>query len=75
MWVKDSGLGIPAESLERIFDVFYRVDNSAKLKIIGTGLGLALVKEIVTAHNGRVWVDSTLGQGSTFYISLPLASN
>ena len=72
LWVKDEGIGIPAESLDKIFDMFYRVDNASKLKSVGTGLGLALVKEIVSAHNGKAWVESTLGQGSTFSISLPL---
>jgi two-component system sensor histidine kinase VicK len=52
--------------------MFYRVDDSSSRQIVGTGLGLALVKEIVSAHNGQVWVESTLGQGSTFYISLPI---
>lgn len=73
LWVKDEGIGIPAESREKIFDIFYRVENTSKRQITGTGLGLALVKEIVTAHNGQVWVESTLGQGSTFYLSLPVA--
>jgi len=75
LWVKDEGIGIPAESLEKIFDTFYRVEDTNKRRIAGTGLGLALVKEIVHAHNGEVWVESTLGQGSTFYISLPVVGN
>lgn len=70
--VKDEGMGIPAESLDKIFDQFYRVDASSKVQIAGTGLGLALVKEITSAHNGQVWVESSLGEGSTFYISLPV---
>jgi len=53
----------------------YRVDDTSRRKTVGTGLGLALVKEIVSAHNGQVWVESSLGQGSTFYISLPVCSN
>lgn len=71
--VKDNGVGIPSESLDRIFDMFYRVEGAFTRQITGTGLGLALVKEIVSAHNGRVWVESTLGKGSTFFISLPVA--
>jgi len=72
LWFKDNGIGIPSESLDRIFDMFYRVEGASKRQIAGTGLGLALVKEIVSVHNGQVWVESTLGQGSTFYISLPV---
>jgi PAS domain S-box-containing protein len=75
LWVKDEGIGIPAESLDKIFDIFYRVEGPSRRQITGTGLGLALVKEIVTAHNGQVWVESTLEQGSTFYLSLPIVSN
>jgi PAS domain S-box-containing protein len=73
--VKDQGIGIPSDSLERIFDMFYRVNNTSSRKAVGTGLGLALVKEIVSVHNGHVWVESSLGQGSTFYISFPVVSN
>jgi signal transduction histidine kinase len=51
------------------------VDGAAKRQVTGTGLGLALVKEIASAHNGKVWVESRLGQGSTFYISLPFVGN
>jgi len=72
LWVKDEGIGIPAESQDKIFDMFYRVDDAYKQRIAGTGLGLALVKEIVSKHNGQLWVESILGQGSIFYISLPL---
>jgi len=75
LWVKDEGAGIPAEYLGKIFEMFYRVDDIYKQRVAGTGLGLALVKEIVAAHQGKVWVESTLGKGSTFYISLPLAMN
>jgi signal transduction histidine kinase len=71
-WVRDEGQGIPLELLERIFDRFYRLDNTDRRLVGGTGLGLALVKEIVSAHNGRVWVESEPGKGSTFYVSLPL---
>lgn len=71
--IKDAGIGIPAESLDRIFDIFYRVENPSKRQIAGTGLGLALVKGIVDAHSGQVWAESALGHGSIFYISLPVA--
>ncbi|KAF0221397.1 MAG: response regulator [Geobacteraceae bacterium] len=71
LWVKDEGPGIPQEVRDRIFEKFYRLDNTDRRMIGGTGLGLALVREIVTAHNGRVWVESAEGTGSTFYVSLP----
>ncbi len=71
--VRDEGIGIPAEAKEKIFERFYRVDNSDSRAIGGTGLGLALVREIVTAHGGRVWVESAVGRGSTFFLSLPVA--
>jgi PAS domain S-box-containing protein len=73
--VRDEGIGIPADSLERIFDMFYRVDCPTRRTTVGTGLGLALVKEIVSAHNGHIRVESSPGQGSTFYISLPVVSS
>ncbi|MBM4258073.1 MAG: PAS domain S-box protein [Deltaproteobacteria bacterium] len=73
-WIADQGPGIPADALPKLFDKFFRVDNKETRHIGGAGLGLALVKEIVTAHGGRVWVESTLGQGSTFFFTLPLVS-
>lgn len=67
--VKDSGIGIPSESLNRIFERFYRVDSSRTGS--GTGLGLSIAKHIIEAHNGKIWVESEVGQGSTFYFSIP----
>ena len=72
-WIADEGLGIPETALPQLFTKFFRVDNQDTRSIGGTGLGLSLVKNIVEAHQGRVWVESTLGQGSTFFFSLPLA--
>ncbi|HLG73072.1 MAG TPA: ATP-binding protein [Chloroflexota bacterium] len=69
--VADRGIGIPEDQRERIFERFYRVDNSAARKAKGTGLGLFIVRAIIEAHGGRIWVDSTPGQGSTFHIALP----
>ncbi|MDY0020626.1 MAG: PAS domain-containing sensor histidine kinase, partial [Anaerolineae bacterium] len=69
--VKDSGVGIPFEEQERIFDRFYRVQNPETRAASGTGLGLYLTRAIVQAHGGRIWVESTLGQGATFYVALP----
>ena len=69
--VSDTGVGIPADQLGRIFERFYQVDGSTRRRYSGTGLGLALVKEIVEAHDGRVSVRSILNQGSTFRVTLP----
>jgi signal transduction histidine kinase len=55
--------------------MFYRVEDPSRRQVTGTGLGLALVKEIASAHNGQVWAESTLGQGSTFYLALPIVRN
>ncbi|HKK01351.1 MAG TPA: ATP-binding protein, partial [Desulfuromonadales bacterium] len=71
--VKDEGMGIPQQALGKIFSRFYRVDDSDRRIPGGIGLGLALVKEMIKAHGGRVWAESTLGKGSTFYFTLPLA--
>ncbi|MBN2003206.1 MAG: GAF domain-containing protein [Anaerolineae bacterium] len=70
--VADSGIGIPVEKLERIFERFYQVDGSMKRRYGGTGLGLALVKEIVEAHSGSVSVESVVGEGAVFHVRLPL---
>jgi PAS domain S-box-containing protein len=71
--VSDRGIGIAADTLPKLFTKFYRVDSEETRAVGGTGLGLALVKEIVEAHGGRVWVESTLGEGSTFSFTLPRA--
>jgi signal transduction histidine kinase len=72
--VTDSGVGIPKESQQRIFERFYRVDAARSRSQGGTGLGLSIVKHIVGVHGGTVAVDSELGKGSTFTISLPRSS-
>ena len=69
--VSDQGIGIPAGERERIFDRFYRVDSALSRRTQGAGLGLYLVKSVVEAHGGRIWVSSTPGQGSTFVFTLP----
>ncbi len=70
--VADNGIGIPVGKLERIFERFYQVDGSMKRRYGGTGLGLALVKEIVEAHDGAVAVESVVGEGAVFHVRLPL---
>ncbi|MFW6387173.1 MAG: ATP-binding protein, partial [Thermodesulfobacteriota bacterium] len=71
VWIQDQGIGIPPQSQTKIFNRFYRVNDGDRRIAGGLGLGLALVKEIVEAHNGRVWVESKEGEGSTFFVELP----
>jgi two-component system, OmpR family, phosphate regulon sensor histidine kinase PhoR len=72
--VRDHGCGIGREHLSRIFERFYRVDKARSRKLGGTGLGLAIVKHIAQAHGGRASVESTLGEGSVFFLLLPHGS-
>lgn len=69
--VQDSGVGIPAEHLSRVFERFYKIDKSRSRDAGGTGLGLAIVKHIISAHQGKIEVESAVDQGSTFRIFLP----
>ena len=69
--VTDGGIGIPLEQQSRIFQPFQRGDNARKLKIEGAGLGLHIAREIVEQHGGRMWFESAVGKGSTFYFTLP----
>lgn len=73
--VADSGIGIPADKLERIFDRFYQVDASQIREQEGTGIGLALTKELVELHKGNITVSSEVGKGTTFLLHLPLGSD
>lgn len=73
--ISDEGIGIPPADHERVFERFYRVDNRLARQTPGTGLGLYLVKAMVEAHGGRVWVESTAGHGSTFWVELPLGND
>jgi signal transduction histidine kinase len=70
--VKDEGIGIPAEMRDKVFEKFFRVDNSDRRMVGGTGLGLALVKDIIDAHGGRIWIESRAPKGTCFNISLPV---
>jgi two-component system phosphate regulon sensor histidine kinase PhoR len=69
--VEDTGEGIPAQHVERLFERFYRVDRARSRDLGGTGLGLAIVKHLARAHGGEVAVESRLGEGSVFAIELP----
>ncbi|HEY6227215.1 MAG TPA: ATP-binding protein [Verrucomicrobiae bacterium] len=71
--VRDNGPGIPSESVDRVFERFYRVDKARSREQGGTGLGLAIVKHIIQSHRGEVWLKSEVGQGSAFYFTLPSA--
>ncbi len=73
VWVSDQGMGIPPELLPHVFSRFYRAPESVARKIGGTGLGLAVVKGLVEAHHGAVWVESTPGKGSIFSFTVPFA--
>jgi signal transduction histidine kinase len=71
--VRDEGLGIPDEEQERIFDKFHRLDPYLQRGVSGTGLGLYICRELVRQMNGRIWVESAAGEGSTFSFELPVA--
>ncbi|HSW66554.1 MAG TPA: ATP-binding protein [Bacillota bacterium] len=70
-YIRDTGPGIPAEDVPHLFQKFYRVDNSATRTIGGTGLGLFICRKIIELYQGRIWVESQLGKGSTFFINMP----
>jgi len=74
MWVQDDGPGIAQEHLAKLFDRFYRVEESRARDKGGAGLGLAIVKSIVDAHQGTIWIESVVGEGSTVNVWLPLGN-
>jgi two-component system, OmpR family, sensor histidine kinase VicK len=75
IYIRDTGRGIPIEDVPHLFQKFYRVDSSTTRTIGGTGLGLFICRKIVEMYNGRIWVESEQGKGSTFFINLPRLSN
>jgi signal transduction histidine kinase len=70
--VADTGIGIPADQREAVFAEFRQVDTTTTRDFGGTGLGLSITKKFVELHGGRIWVESELGKGSTFYFTIPL---
>jgi len=70
--VSDTGIGIPQDQLDSIFVEFQQADPSITNEFGGTGLGLSITKKFVEMHGGRIWVESTWGQGSTFFFAIPL---
>jgi len=70
--VEDTGTGIPQDKIETIFDKFRTANFGGSGKIMGSGLGLYIVKQIITDHGGKIWVESTTGKGSTFTFALPV---
>jgi signal transduction histidine kinase len=70
--VRDGGIGIPTEHLDRVFERFHRVDTRLTREAEGLGLGLAIARRVVELHGGSIWAESDLGSGSTFHIVLPL---
>ncbi len=72
VWIKDQGRGIALRDLPHIFERFYRAETAADPAINGFGIGLYLTRELVQAHGGRIWAESTQGEGSTFFVQLPL---
>lgn len=70
--IQDEGIGIPAEDIPKLFSKFQRIDNSSRRKIGGTGLGLAICQEIIVKHDGKIWIESQEGQGTTIHFELPL---
>ncbi|MDE4085220.1 ATP-binding protein [Planococcus maritimus] len=72
--IQDEGIGIPAEDIPKLFSKFQRIDNSSRRKIGGTGLGLAICQEIIVKHDGKIWIESQEGHGTTIHFELPLVS-
>jgi signal transduction histidine kinase len=74
VWVQDYGLGIPPEAFEEVFVPYSRIEAGTTRYIKGTGLGLSISRQIIELHGGHIWVESSLGQGSRFHLTIPLAN-
>jgi len=74
VWVKDNGVGIDLDEQNKVFNKYEQTEAGKDASLKGTGLGLAICQEIITLHRGKVWVESTPGEGSTFYFSLPVTT-
>ena len=70
--IADCGIGVPVLERERVFELFYRASNASRTSTQGLGLGLFTAREIIARHDGRIWLESELDQGSTFHVSLPV---
>ena len=73
--VSDQGIGIEKEDLVHVFDKFEQIENSLSREVGGSGLGLSIAKQLISAHNGAIWCDSVINKGSSFYFVLPVAEN
>lgn len=69
----DQGIGIPPDAAAQLFRAYFRHEEAKRMTGEGMGIGLYISKQFVAAHGGRIWVDSAVGQGSAFYVALPLA--
>lgn len=72
--IADTGIGIPEDALPKLFEEFFRAQNAKDIQETGTGLGLSIVKDLVERYDGKIQVDSVEGEGTTFTVTLPLAS-
>jgi len=73
--ISDTGVGIPAEDINKIFSKFFRAENAVKFRPEGTGFGLYIARNIIIRHGGTIWIESTIGRGTTVYITLPINPN
>jgi len=71
VWGQDTGIGIPADQINKLFSKFFRAENAIKTVADGTGLGLYIARNVILRHGGTIWVESEINRGSTFYFTLP----